>query len=45
MIEQGISKIEAERIEKLSQELSNGLKELSSISEIRVIKNSNHCIN
>ncbi|GAA0774935.1 alpha/beta hydrolase [Clostridium subterminale] len=45
MIEEGIPKIEAERIEKLSQELSSGLKELSSMSEIRVIKNSNHCIN
>jgi len=45
MIEEGIPKIEAERIEKLSQELSSGLKELSSKSDARVIKNSNHCIN
>ena len=45
MIEEGIPKIESERIEKLSQELSSGLKELSSKSEVRVIKNSNHCIN
>lgn len=45
MIEEGIPKIEAERIERLSQELSSGLKELSSKSDARVIKNSNHCIN
>ncbi len=45
MIEEGIPKIEAERIERLSQELSSGLKELSSKSDVRVVKNSNHCIN
>jgi pimeloyl-ACP methyl ester carboxylesterase len=45
MIEEGIPKIEAERIEELSQKLSYGLKELSNRSELRIIKNSNHCIN
>jgi pimeloyl-ACP methyl ester carboxylesterase len=45
MIEEGIPRIEAEKIEKLSQNLSRGLKKLSNRSELRIIKNSNHCIN
>jgi len=44
MIEQGLPKIEADRIEELSQKLSHGLKELSNICELRIVKNSNHCI-
>ena len=44
MIEEGLPKIEAERIEDLSQKLSHGLKELSNICELRIVKNSNHCI-
>jgi pimeloyl-ACP methyl ester carboxylesterase len=45
MVEEGIPKIEAEKIEELSQKLSHGLKKLSNKSEVRTIKNSNHCIN
>lgn len=45
MVEEGIPKIEAEKIEELSQKLSHGLQELSNKSELRIIKNSNHCIN
>lgn len=45
MIEEGIPKIEAERIEELSQKLSHGLKELSTKSKVRIVKKSNHCIN
>ena len=45
MIEEGIPKIEAERIEELSQNLSHGLKKLSTKSKVRIVKKSNHCIN
>jgi pimeloyl-ACP methyl ester carboxylesterase len=44
MIEGGLPKIEAERIEELSQKLSHGLKELSNKCQLRSVKNSNHCI-
>lgn len=44
MIKEGLPKIEAERIEELSQKLSHGLKELSNRCKLRVVKNSNHCI-
>lgn len=44
MMEEGLPKIEAERIEELSQKLSHGLKKLSNRSELRIVENSNHCI-
>jgi len=45
MIEEGIPRIEAEKIEELLQKLSHGLIELSNRSVLRIIKDSNHCIN
>nr|WP_027632080.1 alpha/beta hydrolase [Clostridium hydrogeniformans] len=45
MEEEGIPKIEAERIVDLAHTLSYGLQELSSNSKIITVDNSNHCIN
>ncbi|WP_035290428.1 alpha/beta hydrolase [Clostridium sp. KNHs214] len=45
MVEEGVPKIEAERIVELSQKLSYGLKELSNNSKCTIVKDSNHCIN
>lgn len=45
MEEEGIPKIEAERIVDLANTLSYGLRELSSNSKIITVDNSNHCIN
>lgn len=45
MEEEGIPKIEAEKIEELWGILSEELKELSNKSKVVIVKNSNHCIN
>ncbi|GAA0126269.1 alpha/beta hydrolase [Clostridium sp. CTA-19] len=45
MIKEGIPKLEAEQIEALWGSLVDGLKNLSNKSELKVIENSNHCIN
>ncbi|WP_061994373.1 hypothetical protein [Clostridium sp. ATCC 25772] len=45
MIKEGIPKLEAEQIEVLWRSLVDGLKNLSNKSELKVVENSNHCIN
>ncbi|WP_291573248.1 alpha/beta fold hydrolase [Clostridium sp. UBA4548] len=45
MVAEGIPKVEAVKIERLSQNLSHGLRELSDKCDFRIVKDSNHCIN
>ncbi|MBU5427182.1 alpha/beta hydrolase [Tissierella pigra] len=44
MVEEGVPRIEAEKIEALAQTLSHKLKYLSDDSKIVIVNNSNHCI-
>lgn len=45
MVEEGAPRDEAERLEGALKELSYGLKGLSSMSELKVVEKSNHCMN